>query len=166
MSWRVQLLDLPEHLFRLGAAVLIGCLIGINREVHRKPTGVRTLGLVGLGSALAVLVVTDAFPDATGADVSRAIQGVITGIGFLGAGVILKDSSRSRVHGLTTAASIWVTACLGVACALGAWEAVFVSSGLMVALLAIGERLDKALHRRWSVEEAARPGGREDDSPS
>lgn len=160
------MVDLQELILRLGAATLIGCLIGINREVHRKPTGVRTLGLVGLGAALVILVAVEFTPDPSGAEASRAIQGVITGIGFLGAGVILKDSGRSRVHGLTTAAAIWVTACLGVACGLGAWKAVLVGVALMLAVLGIGERLDEALHKRWSTREAERGRGREEDSPS
>ena len=74
-----------DIILRLGAAILVGSVIGLNRELHHKPTGMRTLGLVALGSALAVLAVAQD-PQA---DVSRVIQGVITGVGFLGAGVIL-----------------------------------------------------------------------------
>ena len=73
-----------DIILRLGAAILVGSVIGLNRELHHKPTGMRTLGLVALGSALAVLAVAQD-PQA---DVSRVIQGVITGVGFLGAGVI------------------------------------------------------------------------------
>jgi putative Mg2+ transporter-C (MgtC) family protein len=99
---------------RLGTAMLIGCMIGANREMHHKSTGVRTLGLVGLGSALAVLAVAKG-PDA---HASRVIQGVITGVGFLGAGVILHGPTGTQVQGLTTAATIWITASLGVLCGL------------------------------------------------
>jgi putative Mg2+ transporter-C (MgtC) family protein len=97
--------------------MLIGCLIGLNRELYHKPTGIRTLGLVGLGSAVAVLAVAK-HPDA---DASRVIQGVITGIGFLGAGVILHRPTGMHVENLTTAAAIWITAALGVLSALGDW---------------------------------------------
>ena len=116
---------------RLGAAAAIGGALGLNRELHHKATGVRTLGLVGLGSALAVLAVADD-PQA---DVSRVIQGVIMGIGFLGAGVILHRPTGGKVHGLTTAATIWVTACMGILCGIAAWRIVAVAVLLTVLLL-------------------------------
>jgi putative Mg2+ transporter-C (MgtC) family protein len=105
------MLDWTDIVSRLGAAMAIGGALGLNRELHNKPTGLRTLGLVGLGSALAVLAVADD-PQA---DISRVIQGVITGVGFLGAGVILHRPADNKVHGLTTAATIWVT---GAGCAV------------------------------------------------
>jgi putative Mg2+ transporter-C (MgtC) family protein len=141
---------------RLGATVLIGCAIGINREVQGKPTGVRTLGLVALGAALAVMASTDFAGNGHEGSASRAIQGVITGIGFLGVGVILKDSTNGHVQGLTTAASIWVTACLGLICGLGTWKAVLVSAGLMIALLTVGGLIDHEIHRRWCAREKDR----------
>src|SRR4051812_45282219 len=104
-----------DIVIRLSAATLIGGGIGLNRDLHHKPTGLRTLALVALGSALAVLAVAD-YPQA---DVSRVIQGVITGVGFIGAGVILHRPTQKRVHGLTTAAAIWVTAAYGRAVWLG-----------------------------------------------
>jgi putative Mg2+ transporter-C (MgtC) family protein len=75
-------LDALDIAIRLGAATLVGVLLGLNRDLHRKPTGVRTLGLVCLGSALAVLSIHAV----TGPDASRVIQGIVTGVGFLGAG--------------------------------------------------------------------------------
>src|ERR1700682_2267796 len=120
-----------DIVLRLGAAMLIGAMLGLNRELHHKPTGVRTLGLVSLGSALAVLAVADA-PQA---DVSRVIPGVITGPGFLGAGVILHRPTGGKVHGLTTAATIWVTACLGILCGLAAWRTTAVGVLLPAPLL-------------------------------
>src|SRR5215813_11108582 len=98
----------------LGAATVIGAAIGLNRELHHKPTGLKTLSLVALGSALIVMAGRHAAGwSGNGTAESRVIQGVITGLGFLGGGVILRDSDGgSRVHGLTTAAAIWVTACL------------------------------------------------------
>src|SRR3954453_9251045 len=90
-----------DIIVRLGAAIVIGGVIGLNRDLHHKPTGVRTLALVALGSALAVLAVAHD-PQA---DISRVIQGVITGVGFIGAGVILHRPTEKRVHGLTTAAA-------------------------------------------------------------
>jgi len=88
--------DWLDIVFRLGAAALTGSLIGIYLELQRKPTGMRTLGLVALASAVAVLAVVKDHHDA---DASRVIQGVITGVGFLGAGVILhRATGRQVVH--------------------------------------------------------------------
>ena len=105
------MIDLAEVILRLGGATLIGTAIGLNRDLHGKPTGVRTLGLVGLGSALVVLSVAQG----SSVDASRIIQGIVTGVGFLGAGVIFRSEGH-HVHGLTTAACVWVTACIGAAC--------------------------------------------------
>ena len=105
-----------EVIGRLGAAVLAGAALGLNRDLHGKPTGVRTFGLVGLGSAVAVLAVSNS-QDVSAA--GRVIQGILTGIGFLGAGVIIRTNEGKQVHGLTTAACAWLTACIGVTCGAG-----------------------------------------------
>jgi putative Mg2+ transporter-C (MgtC) family protein len=122
-----------EIALRLGAAVLIGALIGLDRELRHKPAGFRTIGLVSLGSALAVLIVTVTSSDPTVS--SRVIQGVLTGIGFLGAGVIMQH--RGTVEGLTTAASIWAAAALGTGAGLGAWPPVVIGAGLALVLLVV-----------------------------
>ena len=106
-------MDILDIAVRLGVATLI-LLLGLNRDLHGKSTGVRTLGLVCLGSALAVLSIHAA----TGTEESRVIQGIVTGVGFLGAGVIVRSEKGHHVHGLTTAACVWVTACMGAACAI------------------------------------------------
>jgi putative Mg2+ transporter-C (MgtC) family protein len=139
---------------RLGAAVAIGGAIGLNRELHHKQTGVRTLGLVGLGSALAVLAVADD-PQA---DISRVIQGVITGIGFLGAGVILHRPTGGKVHGLTTAATIWVTASLGILCGIAAWRTVVVALLLTVVLLTGGGPFERWCKNRFGFGGSSAPG--------
>jgi putative Mg2+ transporter-C (MgtC) family protein len=158
-SSRFAVLECSELIIRLGAAVLVGCAIGLDREVQGKPTGVRTLGLVALGSALAVMASTDfaANADLHDGSTSRAIQGTLTGIGFLGAGVILKDNTSGHIQGLTTAASIWVTACMGLVCGLGAWKAAVIGAALIVLLLMVGGRIDKAVHGRWQAREKNRP---------
>jgi putative Mg2+ transporter-C (MgtC) family protein len=124
---------------RLSLSVVAGAAIGLNRDLHNKPAGVRTHALVSLGTALAVLVVQ---PPGEGAELhvdslSRVIQGVVTGIGFLGAGVILRDSTSRHVRGLTTAAAIWFAAILGVASGSGRYGIVVggLALGLVVMLL-------------------------------
>jgi putative Mg2+ transporter-C (MgtC) family protein len=135
-----------EITLRLGAAMLAGAALGLNRDLHSKPTGVRTLGLVGLGSALAVMAVSSGGSfDA----VSRVVQGIVTGIGFLGAGVIVRAPEGYRIHGLTTAACTWLTACLGAVCAVAQWPAFIVSIVLIFALLIFGGPIEKFIKRRW-----------------
>jgi len=123
---------------RLLLATLVGCMIGWNRQTRGKAAGLRTHMLVGLGAALFVLVPVlagAASPDA----VSRSIQGVATGVGFLGAGEILQQSrtgeGKAKVKGLTSAAAIWVTAALGILAAVGFWEAALVGTVLTLLIL-------------------------------
>lgn len=135
-----------ELAMRLVAATMIGGAIGLNRDLHGKATGVRTMGLVGLGAAL--IVVAGVLVGGEG-DATRAVQGVITGIGFLGAGVIVKDATGSHIHGLTTAATIWLTAALGVTCGLGYWGLSLVALALSLVILLVGRPLEKAVRARW-----------------
>jgi len=132
--------DILDIALRLGAAVGVGMLIGLNRDLTNKPIGVRTLGLVSLGAAI-VAISTVHFrgladhPDALSRVVQGVIQGIMAGIGFIGAGVILRDTEARTVKGLTTAATVWVTAALGIACGLAAWQIVAISLALAVFLL-------------------------------
>lgn len=105
--------ELIEAALRLVVATLAGMAIGLNRDLHNKPVGMRTLGLVSLGSALALLSATSFGKLEYDQDaVSRVIQGLLTGVGFIGAGVVLHDKSRMKIHGLTTAATVWVASTL------------------------------------------------------
>jgi putative Mg2+ transporter-C (MgtC) family protein len=110
---------LPPQIFllRLGVAGVCAMIIGVERERPHRAAGLRTHMLVGLGAAMFVLssLCAGVSPDAS----SRVIQGVVQGIGFLGAGTIFVMSDRAEVRGLTTAASIWVTAAIGVSAGLG-----------------------------------------------
>lgn len=132
--------DIIDVVWRLGAAVLVGMLIGLNRDLTGKPIGMRTLGLVSLGAAiLAVSTVhfrdLAGHPDSLARVVQGVTQGVMAGIGFIGAGVILRDTKEKTVKGLTTAATVWVTAALGLACGLAAWQIVALAVGFAVFLL-------------------------------
>ena len=146
------MIDYPEIIIRLGVATLVGAAVGLNRELHGKPTGVRTLGLVGLGSALAMMASLDLASSDAAADLnssSRVIQGVLAGIGFLGAGVIVRNQG-THIQGLTTAACIWLTAAIGIICGLGAWRPLFVALPLAFVILIAGGPIEKALQRRWA----------------
>lgn len=146
------MIDYSEIIFRLVSAVLVGCVIGLDRNLHGKPTGIKTLGLVALGSSLVTMASMD-FAFSHGAydpsAVSRVIQGIITGIGFLGAGVIIHDRATEKVRGLTTAASIWVTAALGIVCGMGSWQIASVAMVIVLLLFILGRPLERMLHRRW-----------------
>jgi putative Mg2+ transporter-C (MgtC) family protein len=120
---------------RLLFAAILGGVIGFEREHRGKPAGMRTHMLVAIGAALFVIVAQS--PDASsGADVSRVIQGLVAGIGFLGAGTILNAKREEEIKGLTTAASIWLTAAIGVAAGLGREATAVLSTLLAVGVLA------------------------------
>jgi putative Mg2+ transporter-C (MgtC) family protein len=143
---------------RLGVATLAGCLIGLNRDLHGKPIGLKTLGLVGLATATIVLAVDPSAASARTSDVaSRAIQGILTGIGFLGAGVIVHAEHRFKIRGLTSAACTWLSAVVGIACGLGQWRIIAVALAITLVLLTIGRRLERWLHQML--------GGRVDPKP-
>src|SRR6476646_7541789 len=106
--------DWLEIITRLGAAALIGGGIGLNRHLHHKSTGLRTLSLVACGAAGLVLAALHAAGGESHVDaMSRVIQGIMTGVGFIGAGVIVRNHPGEKIHGLTTAATVWMTAALG-----------------------------------------------------
>lgn len=133
MAWQ-------EVLLRLGVAALIGIAIGFDREMQHKAAGVRTIGLVSLGAAMATLIV---LPDPAAA--SRVIQGALTGIGFLGAGVIVRHGTA--VDGLTTAAAIWTAAILGAGAGLAEWPVVAIGAGLTLVLLVFARLLEMRIFK-------------------
>jgi putative Mg2+ transporter-C (MgtC) family protein len=138
-------MDTFEIVLRLVVAALAGVAIGLNRDLRGKPTGVRTLGLVGLGSCVVVLAVSHGEPN----NVGRVIQGIVTGIGFLGAGVIMHNGMGKQVHGLTTAACVWLTACIGAASAVGDWKVLLIGAPLIAAILILGGPFEKWVHGHW-----------------
>jgi putative Mg2+ transporter-C (MgtC) family protein len=144
MNVAIPALSFEVVLIRLSVATLIGCVIGLNRELYGKPAGMRTHGLVSLGAALITLASLD-LARADPAAVLRTIQGIMAGIGFVGGGVILRDESNHSVHGLTTAASIWVVAALGIACGAGQWATSMVALALTLVLLILGEKVEEKL---------------------
>jgi putative Mg2+ transporter-C (MgtC) family protein len=126
---RLVLSGNEETALRLGAALILGGMIGSNRELHGKPAGLRTHALVSLGAAVATL-------------------------GFLGAGVILRDP-KGHVTGLTTAATIWMCAVLGIVCGLGYWGILAITIGLTAFALLFGRRVERLAERLLTRHESA-----------
>lgn len=143
---------------RLGAALLLGAVLGLNRELHGKPAGMRTHALVSLGAAIATLLVCDSplqkLPDPNA--VSRVVQGILTGVGFLGAGVIMRDP-LGHVTGLTTAATIWICAVLGLVCGLGYWTLLGIAALLTTLLLLLGRPIERLAERLFHKHAAGPP---------
>jgi putative Mg2+ transporter-C (MgtC) family protein len=156
--------SLWDTLARLLLALACGAVIGLNRDLHRKSAGFRTFGLVSVGSAVVALAITQVSPDVNA--VSRVIQGVLTGIGFLGAGVILHQPTSSRVTGLTTAAAVWLTAGLGVACGLGEFPLALAGLAVALVILIIGRPIELFLEKLFPVKHGKRPGGADDPNDS
>ena len=149
------MLEWPEIVLRLGVATIVGAAVGLNRDMHGKPVGVRTLGLVALATAVIMLFaeVSTNDPGKLSEAGSRVIQGILTGIGFLGAGVILHTEGQFKVRGLTSAACVWFTACVGTLCGAGQWRLVIVSVALVFLLLIFGGPLEKTIHGFTSSNE-------------
>ena len=140
-------LDWFEAMQRLAAAAALGAALGLNRNAVGKPVGVKTLGLVALGAAVFTMAATD-FVDVGRWDAaSRVIQGVATGVGFVGAGAILRHGHSQTVEGITTATSVWVTAALGCACGMGEWRIATVATVLALAVLLLGSAIENAYHK-------------------
>jgi putative Mg2+ transporter-C (MgtC) family protein len=133
----MSLFQQAEVLLQLILAALLGMVIGLDREYRNQPAGLRTHMLVGLGSCLFTVLSIYAFP---GSDPARIAAQVVVGIGFLGAGTII--NRKGQAHHLTTAASIWATAAIGMAVGAGAW---FLGLGAALLIWII-----LVVIRRWS----------------
>lgn len=135
--------QLVHVVIRLVAAALLGGIIGFQREQAGKAAGLRTHILVASGTTLFVLASAGSGMSSDG--VSRVIQGLATGIGFIGAGAILKLSETREIHGLTTAAGIWMTAAIGVTVGLGSLGLALLSTALTWIVLATIGRIEQRL---------------------
>lgn len=144
--WEELLSGLPDArhlmhvLIRLLAATVLGAIIGAQREKAGKPAGLRTHMLVTVGTAVFVLACSGV---GMGQDaLSRVIQGIVTGIGFIGAGSILKLDRERDIQGLTTAASVWMTAAVGVAVGLGSLGVAILSTIFTLLILSLAKRFE------------------------
>jgi len=149
--WQWLIYGLPDgrHLaiviIRVLAAVILGGILGLQRERAGKPAGLRTHMIVCLGTAVVVLACLASSMDMSG--LSRVVQGIVTGIGFIGAGSILKLSEQREIKGLTTAAGLWMTAAIGVAVGLGSLGVALIGTAatfLVLSLIgAVERRIEK-----------------------
>jgi len=131
--------------WRMGEALLLGAAIGWDRERRDAEAGLRTHMLVSLGAALFVLICLE-----TGMDddqLSRVVQGLVSGIGFLGAGAVLKDQEEGRIHGLTTAAGIWATAAVGMAAGMGHTGIAMLATIFILVVLVWLRRIGRSIRR-------------------
>lgn len=155
-----DLKDWTRVSLRLLVAALLGALIGYDRENKNKSAGLRTHMLVALGAAIFIITPLQAGMELD--DLSRVVQGIIAGIGFLGAGAILKLQRGEKIHGLTTAASIWMTAAIGIAAGLGREMTATLSTGITLFILSGLYRLEMTMEVR--KREAATSVAKERDS--
>lgn len=128
--------------------MLVGGIIGWERQLRHKPAGFRTHMLVSMGSALFVLIPLAMGKNENGRDaIERVIQGIASGVGFLGAGEILRQSKQERgeveVHGLTSAAAIWVSAALGSAAGCGLWQLALIGALLSLFVLKVVKEFER-----------------------
>lgn len=140
--------------WRMAEALLLGALIGWDRERRDAEAGLRTHMLVSLGAALFVLICLE-----TGMDddqLSRVVQGLVSGIGFLGAGAVLKDQEEGRIHGLTTAAGIWATAAVGMAAGMGHTGIAILASLFILLVLGWLRRIGRNIHRDQDAEQGVK----------
>ncbi|MBN4665545.1 MgtC/SapB family protein [Pandoraea nosoerga] len=168
--------EIIEVMLRLMAALVLGGMVGLNRNLHHKSVGLRTLAIVSFGSALFVLAVVP-FPGTSlsydASSVSRVVQGIVAGIGFLGAGCIVRPNRGGSVHGFTTAAALWSTTGIGIICGLGRWHIAVAAMVLLLIVLAVGGPIEDIAHRWLGHDEpekgasgASREASPDEDVPA
>ena len=143
-----------ELTVRLVVALLLGAVIGWERELQRMPAGFRTHALVSLGSAIFTVISAYAFTG-PGSDPTRVAAQIVSGIGFLGGGAILHYGGT--VRGLTTAASLWAVAAVGMAAGAGLFVIATVSAVLVIVALEVFQRLERVAKRRLNIPSSRRP---------
>ena len=137
---------------RLAVGLVLGAVIGFERELHRQPAGFRTHSLVALGAALFTIISAYGFPGST-VDPTRIAAQIVSGIGFIGAGTILQH--RGNIRGLTTAASLWAVAAIGMAAGAGLLAMALIGTLLILVVLALLDSVEDFVRRRLGLE--ARP---------
>ena len=136
-----------ELIKRLLLAVVIGGLVGLEREMRRKPAGLRTNILIGLGCAVFTIISMSISPS----NPDRIAANIVTGVGFLGAGAIMREQSGS-VHGITTAATAWMNAALGTAAGAGQYTLAIIGGAITLAVLAILGPIEALIERKFGAQ--------------
>jgi putative Mg2+ transporter-C (MgtC) family protein len=156
--------DIGQITLRLIVALLIGATIGVERHVRGQAAGLRTHALVSMAAALAVLIVAplSASGESQADAQSRVLQGVLTGIGFLGAGVILHSAQKNRIYGLTSAAVIWITAVFGALCGHGRIDIALLGFVMIMFVMLVGGHIEDAIRQRFPK---SRSENQESDPP-
>ena len=144
-------IDTFEMMLRLGMALVAGAILGGNRWLHHKSAGVRTHSLVALGAAIALMLI-DTPQGIEVQSLSHVLQGLVTGIGFLGAGVIIRSNHSNHVQGLTTGASIWACALLGAAAGSGRYVLGGLALAAILLTLVLGGPFEQLLGRLFNKE--------------
>jgi len=158
------MLDVWDIVGRITLAALLGGLIGLNRNLHHKYIGLRTMSLLGASTASLTIVSLHGIDGQLHVDaMSRTIQGVLTGLGFIGAGVIVRGPDEASVRGLTTAATVWTTAILGTLCGTGSWLVTATLSAVTAFVLVVGGPLERAAHRLVDRLTGTDPNEKPDD---
>jgi putative Mg2+ transporter-C (MgtC) family protein len=141
-----------ELAMRLGVGLVLGAVIGFERELHRQPAGFRTHALVALGSALFTIVSAYGFAGSN-VDPTRIAAQIVSGIGFIGAGTILRH--RGNIRGLTTAASLWSVAAIGMAAGAGMLAMAAIGTTMILVVLSVLDRIEDVVKRRLGIEPIA-----------
>src|SRR5688572_1869732 len=134
-----------ELIRRLLTAAMLGAMLGFEREIRQKSAGLRTNILIAVGAALFTLMSLELAP--AGSDPGRIAAQIVTGIGFLGAGAIMRTDAG--IQGLTTAATVWVNAAVGVAAGGGEYHLAFIATAVTIAVLLVLDPLERIIHDRW-----------------
>jgi len=145
----------PHDYLSIGLAILLGAAIGLERELNGKPAGLRTNMLICLGAAVFTIISKQIAVGITGDSSTRIAAQIVSGVGFLGAGAIIQD--RGGVHGLTTAATIWLVSSIGMACGAGFYHLAGLSTAAAIIVLLGVTPLAKAIQRKVANKSNTNP---------
>lgn len=144
-----------EVVFRIALASIVGMAVGLQRERHGHPAGIKTHAMVCIGAAVISLIQLQMFAENPDIDPSRIIAQVVSGIGFIGAGCILRNDRNDTISGITTASTLWVVGCLGIAVGLGYYLICLASFTAVMIILSVVSLLRKKKRLPPSSEEKA-----------
>lgn len=148
----LESLGIYDTLFPLALSVVLGALVGLERLLHTHITGARVHMMVAVASAAFVLAASEVYGRADDS-LTRIVQGIASGIGFIGAGTILKQSQPVEIRGLTTASTVWLSSAVGIACGLGIYKVAIWSTVLALIVLAVLRPFEQCLEHTSQLPE-------------